>query len=82
MHKVEGSSAIAGLEMKGEDLRVHFVSGKVYDYAGVGQETMVEMINSNSAGKFFSENIRNNFDGVEAPDDAMEVITDDAVRRE
>lgn len=76
MHKVEGSSAIAGLEMKGDDLRVHFASGKCYEYAGCGQEKMTEMINSDSPGRYFAQNIRNEFEGVLVE---PEVTTDDAL---
>jgi hypothetical protein len=78
MHKIDGSSAIAGVEMKGDDLRIHFSSGKAYDYAGVGKEKMTAMINAESPGKYFAAEIRNNFEGVAAPDDEMDITTEGA----
>lgn len=78
MHKIDNSSAITALEMKGDDLRVYFHSGKAYDYAGVGKKRMTDMINSESPGQFFGQNIRNKFDGVRVEDAEMEVTSDDA----
>lgn len=78
MKTIENSTAIAAVEMKGDDLRVHFRSGKAYDYAGVGKETMVNMINSASPGKFFASDIRPKFEGVQVVEDEMDVTSDDA----
>ncbi len=78
MHKIDNSSAITALEMKGDDLRVYFHSGKAYDYAGVGKEKMTAMINADSPGQFFGANIRNKFEGVRVEDQEMEVTSDDA----
>lgn len=78
MQKIDGSSAIEAVEMSGDDLRIHFTSGKAYDYAGVGREKMVEMINSKSAGQFFAQEIKPNHEGVLVPEDTMDITTDDA----
>lgn len=64
MHNIEGSSSIKGLEMTGDTLRVHFVSGKSYDYEDVGSDTLYKMLNAKSAGSFFAREIRPNFKGV------------------
>ena len=78
MHKVTGSSAISALELKGDDLRVHFNSGKAYDYAGVGKKRMNDMVNADSPGKFFAANIRNKFEGTLCEADSMDITVDDA----
>jgi hypothetical protein len=78
MHKIDGSSAISAVEMKGDDLRIHFNSGQAYDYAGVGKAKMTAMINADSPGKYFAQEIRPNCEGVRCTDDEMEVTSDDA----
>lgn len=64
MHLIENSSSIQGIDMQGDDLTVHFVNGGVYRYAGVGTDTMMEMLQAESVGSFFATEIRPNFNGV------------------
>lgn len=64
MHTIEGSSSIAGMEMRGDDLTVEFVNGGRYVYAGVGVDIMKEMLQADSVGSFFATEIRPNFEGV------------------
>ncbi len=64
MHTIEGSSSIHGMDMNGDDLTIEFVNGGVYRYAGVGADTMLEMLNADSVGAYFATEIRPNFEGV------------------
>lgn len=45
-------------------LRVLFKEGKIYEYYGVPQSVMNNLINAESAGKFFHKNIRFSFEYV------------------
>lgn len=66
MHTIKGSSSIIGIDARGDDLRIRFTSGAEYDYKGVGQDMINEMLTSDSVGKFFAQKIRPHFEGVKA----------------
>lgn len=42
-------------------LEVEFVTGSVYQYDNVGQDTYDELMNASSKGSYFYHNIRNEF---------------------
>jgi hypothetical protein len=46
-------------------LDVTFVSGKIYRYAGVPLATYVDLLDAESKGEFFNENIKDLFPCVE-----------------
>ncbi len=71
------SSAIRGVEMGSDGLRVTFTSGKSYDYEGVSDEQMHEMISSESPGRYFAQKIKPNHKAVPV-DDGPGVTEDDA----
>jgi len=56
------SSVIKNLEYDEtrRDLKVNFISGKVYVYTPVSNEFFTKLTKSESKGKFFNKNIRNN----------------------
>lgn len=60
---VRNSTAIEGIDMNGDDLRVYFKSGNAFDYEGVGQEKMRQLLESNSPGRFFALHIRGQYQG-------------------
>lgn len=45
-----------------EAMLVMFTSGKCYLYTDVEQNTYIELLEAESAGKYFNENIRNSYD--------------------
>lgn len=55
---VKDSRAITGLHVDGADLIITFSSGNSYRYQSVGQELIMEMIASESPGKFFATKIK------------------------
>jgi len=44
-----------------ENLRVSFVNGSIYEYQGVPSKTFTQFRLAKSQGKFFNQNISNNF---------------------
>lgn len=56
------STVIKSLEYNQDrqDLKVNFVSGKVYIYTPVSKEFYNKLNKSESKGKFFNKNIRDN----------------------
>lgn len=71
MHEIKGSSSIKGIDMRGTTLRVTFQSGACYDYEGVPQETMLELLQADSVGSYFAKEIRPNFEGVRLTEDEI-----------
>lgn len=61
--RIRNSTAIEGIDMNGDDLRVYFKSGNAFDYEGVGQEKMRQLLESNSPGRFFALHIRGQYQG-------------------
>lgn len=57
------SSAIdaVGYDPKSSILRITFQSGSSYSFFGVDLETFNEFLDSNSLGRYFVENIRNDY---------------------
>lgn len=47
------------------ELDITFVSGKIYRYAGVPLATYVDLLDAESKGEFFNENIKDVFPYVE-----------------
>ena len=47
------------------ELDITFVSGKIYRYAGVPLATYVDLLDAESKGEFFNENIKDMFPYVE-----------------
>ncbi len=43
-------------------LEVEFKNGAIYRYFDVSSETFKELMNSDSLGKYFNSNIRNNYE--------------------
>lgn len=78
MHTIKGSSSIRGIDMNGNTLTVHFQSGKSYDYEDVPQETMLEMLNADSVGKYFATEIRPHFAGTPATEEETDDGNDQA----
>ncbi len=62
------SSAIRGVEMGPDGLRVTFKSGKTYDYPGVSHEQMLGMVNAESPGGYFARVIKPNHEAVPVDD--------------
>jgi hypothetical protein len=61
MVPVESSNiAAVGYSKKLETLRVEFHKGREYEYYPVSPELHSELVNAESVGKFFNENIKNN----------------------
>lgn len=77
MQRITGSSAIDAVERRGDDLRVHFTSGKTYDYAGAGSKAD-ELVQAESAGRFFASEIKDKFE-ASAAEDEMDVTLDDTL---
>lgn len=61
--EIKGSSSIQGVDVNGDTVSITFKSGKKYAYEGVPQDTILEMLGSDSVGSFFSREIRPNFKG-------------------
>ena len=74
------SSAIRGIEHDGETLRVHFKNGGVYDYPEISAETVEELVNAESPGRYLQENIIATTTGVRAREDEIDVTEDDLNR--
>lgn len=55
---------LAGYDKKSKQLRVQFTNGGLYQYTDVPQEVYNEMINAESAGVYFSKNIRNSYTSI------------------
>lgn len=53
--------ASVGYDMATKDLEVEFNNGQVYRYHGVPAEMYHRTMQAESAGSFFSRNIRNHF---------------------
>lgn len=45
-------------------LRIKFVYGAIYDYENVPKLLFDDFVKAESVGKFFHNNIRNNFQGI------------------
>lgn len=52
------STAIASASYRGGDLTIEFTDGSVYIYDNSSLAEFRELINSDSAGEYFNENIR------------------------
>jgi len=65
------SSNIAGIFYENNTLYLQFNKGQVYSYENVPEEIYIWLLNSESKGKFFKENILNKYIGkkVEVNDD-------------
>lgn len=60
---VESSNlASIGYDAENEILEVEFNHGGVYQYFDVPQDVYAELMNADSHGKYFSANIRNDFE--------------------
>jgi hypothetical protein len=53
--------ASAGFDEEAQTMRIEFVTGSAYDYAGVSRATYDALLAAPSAGEFFARNIRNRF---------------------
>jgi hypothetical protein len=60
---VSSNIAELGYDEESETLRVVFVSGSVYDYDGVPLQEYENLRDAASVGGYFSQNIRNSYDG-------------------
>lgn len=61
--KVESSNlASVGFDAKNEILEVEFKHGGVYQYFDVPENVFEELMNADSHGKYFSANIRNDYE--------------------
>ena len=47
------------------ELDITFVSGKIYRYFGVPPATYVDLLDADSVGEFFNQNIKNAFRFIE-----------------
>lgn len=54
------SSAIQGVERRGDNLRVTFRSGACYEYEGCGEQEDA-LLDADSPGRYFSQNINGKF---------------------
>jgi hypothetical protein len=62
---VESSNlASIGYDAENEILEVEFNHGGVYQYSDVPQDVYEELMSASSHGKYFSANIRNDYDYV------------------
>lgn len=62
VHRLE-SSSIAQVEETGRNtIIVQFRKGARYEYHGVPRETLQGLLDAPSAGRFFNENIRGQYD--------------------
>ena len=65
MEMVSSSNIRAiGHDAETETLTIEFVTGTVYEYAGVSSETYEEFKSAPSVGAYFHQNIRNVYTGV------------------
>ena len=55
------SSTISEIDYQDNILTVTFNNGRVYTYEGVSRELFEKLVNSESKGKFFHENINSRF---------------------
>lgn len=64
MHEFTKSAFLAGASYNPETkvLTVHFRNGKEYQYADVPEETYKEFCEAESAGVYYSANIKNKFE--------------------
>lgn len=53
-----------GYDLDTQTLRVEFVSGSTYDYAGVPPTVHENLIAASSPGQYFMSNIRNVYTGA------------------
>jgi hypothetical protein len=56
------SSAISKVDHRGKDLYVMFKSGSMYRYQGVPAQMAAELVQAESVGRFFNENIAGQFE--------------------
>lgn len=64
MQAVKSSSiAAVGYDQETKELRVQFTRGQTYVYRGVSPEVHKALMDSESIGKHFQANIRNQFTG-------------------
>lgn len=64
MQEIESSNIeAAGFDKESSTMRIRFKSGNEYDYIGFPEDLYEDFLNAPSAGKYFSQNIRNQYRG-------------------
>ena len=65
------SSNISAYAYENGTLTVKFVTGSTYSFAGVSKQIAIDLDNAESKGRFFSENIRDEYDSVQLDVEAV-----------
>ena len=56
------STCISALGWENEQLVIEFPSGTMYAYFGVDYSTFLELLSARSKGRYFTQNIRDEYD--------------------
>lgn len=65
MDKVLSSHvALLGYSAETKTMRITFSNGKTYEYHGVPAQIYQRLKSAESIGKFFNQNVKNNYHGV------------------
>jgi len=62
-HQIKNSSSIAAIEeTENGTLIIEFINGDSYEYFGVADYVVIELLQAPSTGRYFNENIRGQYE--------------------
>lgn len=67
--EIQSSDLIQGLSHEDDTLTVHFKNGRVYSFEGVPENVVDQMVEAESAGRFFHQWVKPYYSGSEVTED-------------